>query len=266
MKASDFPPPIVELMAKNIILSKGGTIHFNDDSRPEINFRPGPGEEVIGKVPVIRIYYTGVALGPEGIPYLCSTPNCRCFCLEPDDLPVMWSFIVEHYPSSDKDLFSGEELKKRLDLREYNLSFISEHGDLNEDDFAFIDCIQHKFAVLHQADEDGCIPKPGDTVEGTYYDGACKFSRGVVESFRTNENRLSVCTSPYGEPWVHKKDDAIVVTTSGGPYFGYAKQDFQYKGKEKRLFREFGHAGVCANGTISFPVEVNCWKVVEPEK
>ena len=53
MKAIDFPPSIVELMAKNIILSKGGTIHFNEDSRPEINFRPGPGEEVIGKEPVL---------------------------------------------------------------------------------------------------------------------------------------------------------------------------------------------------------------------
>lgn len=264
MKASDYSSLIVELIAKNIVLSRGGALYFSGHDLPEVQFRPDSASEATETAPIKSVYYSAPSFGgkywKENGRFYVSLPNGFVGILEPRDEKVIWAYVVEHYRFPDSILLDEKELLERLTLRMVNVSFIAEHGDLNEDDFILIEERRRLFAKMHQ---DSSVPLPGDTVEGTYYHGACKFSRGVIESFRTDGDRLSVCTSPYGEPWAHEKDGQVVVSTSGGPYFGYPRECFRPNGKEKRLFCEFGHAGVCGNGAISFPVEVNKWVLTE---
>ena len=181
--------------------------------------------------------------------------------LEPPVRLRVWSYIVElfNFPGA---IPSEEELADRLEIRMCNVLFICEHGDLTEEDF---DLIRER-RCLFQKDREaaGQVPLPGDTVAGTYFDGACPFGHGVIETRPFGEeDRLSVCTHPYGAPWAHERGGRLYVNTSGGPYFCYDPDQLEHVGDDTRLFTEWGHAGVCAHGTVTFPVEVASWRLRE---
>ena len=262
MNAKDYPQAVVELMAKNIILSKGGCIHFPEADRPVLDYRESPSDEHSVKVPV-----AGVSFRPGWVknsPYYAFLPDGVLCAIDKEDENVLWAYIVERYPSPGRVVVDEKELSRRLDLRLHNLSFISAHGDLKEYDFELVDFIEPFFSKKRVCPDGTPIPMPGDTVSGTYYGGAVSFGHGVIESGLTGCGKLSVCTNPYGSPWAHVNEQKeLVVRSDGGPYFGYTPDQLEYVGEDVSVFKEWGSAGICGNGAVYFPIKVNAWRLKE---
>lgn len=257
MTAKDYTPAMQELLAKNILLSRGGNIYpmpgqltyevLNHDGRlterdvTSIHFTPGYCEKAGG----YYVYFM----------------NNMCPLTEPADRKKTFEFIIEHYKCPDKFVLEEKELINRLDIRMQNISYISEHGDIDEKDFAMIEDIRSRLAKARLFPDGKPAPVAGDLIEGAYYGGKFPFNGGVIESYSMSEDKLSVCAQPC-TPWAHRRSgDAIHVTCSGGPFFSFLPEELEYIGKDTRLFEEWSHNGPCGNGAIRFSAEVNRWRV-----
>jgi len=74
----------------------------------------------------------------------------------------------------------------------------------------------------------------------------------------------SICTKPY-VPFVFKmntKKPQVSFNASGGYWFRIPKPEqakIRYIGKRTKLFKAWGHCGICKNGAFTFPCKVNVW-------
>lgn len=103
-------------------------------------------------------------------------------------------------------------------------------------------------------------PQVGDIVEGTYYGGKYNFKRGIITEVY-DDGRCTVCVHPY-TPFIVFDMTKVILSVSGGPFFGKPKSDFKIiSGEELRLFCDWGRCGACAGGAFNFPATVKRWRV-----
>lgn len=144
-------------------------------------------------------------------------------------------------------------------LQTINASFIMEHGSLDESDYEKIFAKQTLMAMLRSTPDAHGKIRYGDTLHGTYYNGAHPFTHGVIVPrprwAEDADSRIHFCAEPY-IPYLL---DSGGLDTSGGPFFCAGREHFAFVSEEERLFWCFGHDGACANGGIHFPCRSNRW-------
>jgi len=106
--------------------------------------------------------------------------------------------------------------------------------------------------------------QPGDIIElttehGDYYRNA------HVDYFNAETGNWRVCEQPY-VPFVSLSTtgDNITCCTSGGAWDNIPN-NLQLVGKRKKLFKDWGHCGVCAHGAMTFEAIVNVWEYNHPK-
>lgn len=146
-------------------------------------------------------------------------------------------------------------------LQTINASFIMQHGELDKDDYEKIFEAQRLMATLRLGAQSHRTPFPGDTIQGTYYNGKHPFQKGVIipkpRWADEQDTKIHFCAEPY-VPYITKEGH---IDTSGGPFFSAEKKHLTFVGEEERLFWCFGHNGACANGGIHFPCRSNRWEL-----
>lgn len=176
------------------------------------------------------------------------------FSMKPEEEQALTRAVVGRYnPDPEKLEFEY--------LQVINAAFIMEHGQLDESDYEKIFASQALMAMLRNTpDAHGKIFQ-GDTLQGSYYNGAHPFRNGVIIPrpmwAEEGDRRIHFCAKPY-VPYL-LKDGRL--DTSGGPFFCAGKERFSFVGEEERLFWCFGHDGACAHGGIYFPCRSNRWEL-----
>ena len=258
MNPENYTPEIRELVAKNILLSKGGCLYPGCE---DLAFNVITKDSTTVRSKVSSIHFTPGWPDPW---YLCFLNGLEALVKDPEDLLKVWDFIITNYAFPDRNiLIEKEPLLERLKLRERNIVFITRHGDIDEEDIRMIEGYRRVIEAKRKAVQSNPIPMVGDTVEGAYYDGAHPFRDGVIDTMNHWDKELSVCARPY-VPFVHYRGhegEDIGLSVSGGPFFGIDAKDLEYIGPDTRWFCDWGHAGICAQGSIDFPVTVNRWRV-----
>jgi len=256
MRHQAYCPQEIELLAKNIILSMGGALYPQEG---HLVLRVMGKDGTVEEKSVSSVFFSpGEKHRGCYVGFLRDTYRVT----EEEDMRRIWRFIVDNYSYPDRDISLDEEsLRRRLELREMNIGFISKHGDINAGDIEMVEAYQKAIADMHDRMGDHPVPVPGDIVEGAYYDGAYPFKDGLLLSNPHGVSPLSVCVRPY-VPFVYlcKGDDTISLNASGGPFFGVEPSDLEYIGADRRAFCDWGHAGCCANGTVEFMATVNRWR------
>lgn len=245
------------LMGQNILLSYGGHVSTPDRLQVKVKKENGDEEEM-----------TVIAIGLiPGWKHPLSITLIRGFATadELEDREMIWDYLLKRFPNPTgchKNV-STNTLKDMVELRTANLTFISEHGDINNKDLEGIRTVRQAF-VRCRTRRANPVPLPGDLVEGAYYEGAHPFNNGVIlptPSYK-EPGLLELCAVPY-TPWVSMKDGKVR-DTSGGPFFGIRPEHLEYIGPDERYVCAWGHAGCCGNGAIKFKVKVNRWRL-KPE-
>lgn len=77
--------------------------------------------------------------------------------------------------------------------------------------------------------------------------------RALIE--KVHDESLSVCIHP-SIPFVYRKDNGIGCDVSGGPFDRVKIPDVKFKGWDTAYFKEWGHCGPRANGSVSFAARV----------
>ena len=100
------------------------------------------------------------------------------------------------------------------------------------------------------------MPKAGDRIIyttdfGEYYRYA------HIE--RVENGQAYICESP-SVPFIHKDNDGILCSASGGAWCYVDIAKFTYVGTEKKTFCDWGSCGACADGAIEFEANVSLWK------
>lgn len=256
MDTTKYTPEIREVLVKNIILSRGGNLHPKPgqlkfdvvDQRGEtkerevssIHFTPGWKSEYY-------LYFYGL----KGF----------CELKDTKEKERIFNYILESFKYPDICVYDKETLLDRLETRMQNISFISQHGDLDEGDWMMIDEYRSIIAKAHDFSGKKPHPVPGDIVEGAYYNGVHLFKNGLIETQKGWNKPISVCACPY-TPFIHERgENEFALSVSGGPFFSFNPEDFEFIGKDTRFFCDWGHCGGCANGAVRFTAKVNRWKI-----
>ncbi len=104
-------------------------------------------------------------------------------------------------------------------------------------------------------------PKIGDRVVYTQKGGEYH-PHGLME--KKHEDKFYVCLDPF-IPFVWESDTAIKVDVSGGPFYHADADKFKFIGWNEADFKEWGHCGATANGTVRFKAKVPLWAYSEPD-
>ena len=103
-------------------------------------------------------------------------------------------------------------------------------------------------------------PKIGDRV--VYIDKSGNYHpRSLIE--KKGEQGFYVCLDP-SIPFVWESDSSIKVDVSGGPFYHADANKFKFAGWTEADFKEWGHCGATANGTVRFKAKVPLWAYTEP--
>lgn len=243
---------LIALRAQNIILANSGILstRHNDLS---FELRDGAQQKTVyaDAIQFVPGYKTG---------FYITVLTKSYFVSDGEDLNKTLSYIYENYQSPDKKELTDEELALRVKIRRLNLSFIAQHGDITEGDFALIDELRNAMLEERLFPDGKVTPKQGDLVEGVYYGGKFPFKNGAIVPNSLSAEKLCVCAEPY-TPWVYQNDNEVKVNCSGGPFFSFKEDELEFVGSDTRLVCDWGHAGACANGSIRFPVTVNRWRI-----
>ena len=97
-------------------------------------------------------------------------------------------------------------------------------------------------------------PQIGDrlvyvTEHGDYYGNA------LIDSRSAKEGYLSVCEQPY-VPFVWEEDGNIRLSVSGGAFHSVNPEELKFLKWTEGVFKDWGHCGACANGSVSFLQEL----------
>ena len=155
--------------------------------------------------------------------------------------------------------------KKQInELLKINKRFLYTHRVITGNDIKNIEHLQS----LIELTRDETTPKAGDIVKlttehGDYY-GTALISNVWGEP-TDNDIEFEVCECPY-TPFMGRYDEKtqnIKMSVSGGSFHNFKRNMFQYAGKGKRKFCDWGHCGACGDGAIDFFATVNVWEVKE---
>ena len=136
-----------------------------------------------------------------------------------------------------------------------NVSYDSDHGLTQED----VDMVNSLVEVI-ESTRSKHTPKIGDRVVYTQKGGEYH-PHGLIE--KKHEDRFYVCLDPF-IPFVWESDTNIKVDVSGGPFYHADADKFKFVGWTEADFKEWGHCGATANGTVRFKAKVPLWAYSEP--
>ena len=137
-----------------------------------------------------------------------------------------------------------------------NVSYDSDHGLTQED----VDMVNSLVEVI-ESTRSKHTPKIGDRVVYTQKGGEYH-PHGLIE--KKHEDKFYVCLDPF-IPFVWESDTAIKVDVSGGPFYHADADKFKFIGWTEADFKEWGHCGATANGTVRFKAKVPLWAYSEPD-
>ena len=249
-------PNINEIIAKNILLSRGGELKIGP-SKKQFTVPVSETQQVdiarIEYIPTSKMKKLHLWIGDE----LFVTPE--------NDIEetAVYEYITANFGNPDGEKLSNENLSFRMKLREMNQNFIRRYGDLNQEDFDMAERCIRLIDEARTAHNENPVPLPGNLVEGYCYDGTVYYSEGRIESRKHSQKELMFCGRPY-TPFIYQSplyDENYRLTIDGGPYIGINKADLEYVGKDTALFCDWGHEGPCQDGTVRFPATVNRWKI-----
>ena len=118
-------------------------------------------------------------------------------------------------------------------------------------------------AIIEASRTDNRI-QPGDILE--LYTRYGDYRRNAhFEKWDRDKGYWAVCEHP-STPfiWLNITGDNIQCSTSGGPWTS-VPGGLRLMGKRKKLFKDWGHCGSCANGSVAFEAEVNVWEYRQPD-
>ena len=136
-----------------------------------------------------------------------------------------------------------------------NVSYDSDHELTQED----VDMVNSLVEVI-ESTRSKHTPKIGDRVVYTQKGGEYH-PHGLIE--KKHEDKFYVCLDPF-IPFVWESDTAIKVDVSGGPFYHADADKFKFIGWTEADFKEWGHCGATANGTVRFKAKVPLWAYSEP--
>lgn len=117
------------------------------------------------------------------------------------------------------------------------------------------------YVALIENTRSNTIPKAGDVVRytnqhGDYYPYA-----------HINENCNGVCNicGESSVPFIKPYKEEISCNTSGGQWNNLETSSLKFIGTEQKHFKDWGHLGACADGSVHFTAEVSIWEYVHPE-
>ncbi len=145
------------------------------------------------------------------------------------------------------------------ELNKINIRYLQEHHKITEKDVTNI----NKIIEIIENTRDITHPKTGDIVlftsqHGDYYGNAI-----ISNTFDGDDFEVCECPyTPFFSCYVDSTKD-VKISVSGGKFHIFNKSMFKYKGKQQRLFCDWGVCGACANGAIDFYATVNVWEVKE---
>lgn len=251
----------LELIAKNILLSRGGAIYPNPRDLSMTLVEKDGTERELGVCSVLFAGSTGVFGG-----YYVGLTNGGTYRLtdEADKKKIIHK-ILQLYSIPDRDIpLRKGLLEERVRLRERNIAFIARYGDITQKDLDMMDEYQKAMQKLREEVKENPVPLVGDTVEGTDYSGEHPFTAGVIDAAPGWSKEFSFCAEPY-VPFVSFESNktAVSLSVSGGSFLQVDAKDLEYVGEDVRYFCNWGHCGPCAGGALQFPVKVNKWRVKE---
>ena len=137
-----------------------------------------------------------------------------------------------------------------------NVMYDAEHTLTQED----VDMVNSLVETIEKS-RSAYIPQIGDRAiyverNGDYYGNA------LIEKKRGD--KLGVCLDPY-VPFVWKQEPSIGVNVSGGPFKHVGSGEWKLEGWTEGDFKEWGHCGPRANGTVRFSARVPLWSYSEPD-
>ena len=138
-----------------------------------------------------------------------------------------------------------------------NVSYDSDHGLTQED----VDMVNSLVEVI-ESTRSKHTPKIGDRVVYTQK-GREYHPYGLIE--KKHEDKFYVCLDPF-IPLVWESDTAIKFDVSGGPFYHADADKFKFVGWAEANFKEWGHCGATANGTVKFKAKVPLWAYSEPKE
>ena len=124
-----------------------------------------------------------------------------------------------------------------------------------------VDMVNNYVELIEQTRSE-LTPKIGDrlvyvTEHGDYYGHA------LIDDRHAKEGYFSVCEEPY-VPFVWEEDGNIRLSVSGGAFHSVNPGDMKFLKWTEGAFKNWGHCGGCANGTVTFLAKVPLWFYAEP--
>ena len=142
-------------------------------------------------------------------------------------------------------------------LKERNVSYDHEHGLTQKD----VDMANNHVQLIERTRSE-VTPQIGDrlvyvTEHGDYYGNA------LIDGKSTKEGYLSICEQPY-VPFVWEEGGSIRLSVSGGAFHSVNPKDRKFLKWTEGAFKDWGHCGACANGSVTFIAKVPLWFYAEP--
>lgn len=111
------------------------------------------------------------------------------------------------------------------------------------------------------------IPIKGDIIQcSSPDDGMIRYPNGHLDEPIENEF-ASICVKPYGSPFVnHNGKEITSFSCSGGYWISEQELEmYEYIGRKKKMFCQWGSCGVAWSGAIYFQAEINVWKLIRED-
>lgn len=143
-------------------------------------------------------------------------------------------------------------------LKTLNVLYDREHWLTQED----VD-MANRYVELIERTRSETTPQIGDRLiylsrHGDYYGNA------LIDSMDEKKGLLSICEQPY-VPFVWQSEDNIRLSVSGGAFHHVKTDDLKFNGWTEGAFKDWGHCGSCAHGSVTFTAKVPQWIYREPE-
>lgn len=143
-------------------------------------------------------------------------------------------------------------------LKPLNVSYDHEHWLTQAD----VDMANNRVELIERTRSE-TTPQIGDRLiyvdkYGKYYGNA------LIDSKDKKDGLLSICEEPY-VPFVWEQDDSIRLDVSGGSFHFVDPKRMKFVKWAEGAFKDWGHCGMCGNGTVCFTARVPVWSYSEPE-
>lgn len=141
-------------------------------------------------------------------------------------------------------------------LKTINTGYDRDHRLTQED----VDKANKYVNIIHRSRTDKQI-QVGDIIDFTTKHGDY-YRNAHVEKYEFENNTWSVCEQPY-IPFININDNNDISFSTSGGAWSCVPNNLKLIGKRNKYFKDWGHRGACANGSINFQAEVNVWEYKE---